>query len=57
MLDIQKLANIIYDFRCDCTHTNRRFAKKDEQLADKTKIESYIELVKKIAERIIINYS
>lgn len=23
--DLQKIGNIIYDFRCNCTHSNRSF--------------------------------
>jgi len=54
--DLHKLANIIYDFRCICTHSNRMFNKRVDFDYNETDLENYILLIKKISEKIIINY-
>lgn len=54
--DLRKIVEIIYDFRCKCTHSNRAFPiKKSPQNSDQ-QLSQYIKLIKKIAEKIIINY-
>lgn len=53
--DLQKLVSIIYDFRCSCTHSNRKFPKSSVPHTDDS-LELYINLVKKIAEAVIVNY-
>lgn len=54
--DLQKLANILYDFRCNCTHSNRTYPFRTtfEQTSDELSL--YIELLRKVVERVIINY-
>lgn len=54
--DLQKLADIIYDYRCKCTHSNRAFPFRTEFQGSSEELEIYISLIKKIAEKIIINY-
>ncbi len=54
--DLQKLANIIYDYRCCLTHSNRKYSYRATIEATPEELDTYIELVKKISERIIINY-
>lgn len=53
--DLQKLVGIIYDFRCSCTHSNRKFPKPSVPHANDS-LELYINLAKKIAETVIVNY-
>lgn len=55
--DIQLLANALYDFRCECTHSNRLFPIKTKVKKDELSIEKYIALIKKITQRIIVNYN
>ncbi|MEH7553391.1 hypothetical protein [Bacillus altitudinis] len=52
--DLQKLQQVIYRFRCDCTHSNRAYPIK--RIEDENSLEDYINLIKMVAERIIINY-
>lgn len=52
--DLQKLQQVIYRFRCDCTHSNRAYPIK--RVEDENSLEDYITLIKMVAERIIINY-
>lgn len=54
--DLQKIANIIYDFRCECTHSNRSYPIKHTTIISNDNLEQYITLIRKIAERIILNY-
>ncbi|MDU4802112.1 MAG: hypothetical protein E6X81_14180 [Clostridium butyricum] len=55
--DIQKIGNIVYDYRCACTHSNRTFPSRTSynDLSEKMQ-KNYINLIKKISERIIMNY-
>lgn len=53
--DLQKLVTVIYDFRCSCTHSNRKFPKASIPHTDDS-LDLYISLVKKVAEAVIINY-
>lgn len=52
--DLQKLQKVIYRFRCDCTHSNRAYPIK--KIKDENSLEDYINLIKRVAERIILNY-
>jgi hypothetical protein len=54
--DLQRVANIIYDFRCECTHSNRVYPFRTTFENTNEELRNYIELLKKVAERIIINY-
>lgn len=54
--DLQNLSNIIYDYRCDCTHSNRGFSFRTSFDNTTEELNNYIKLVKKISERIIMNY-
>jgi hypothetical protein len=54
--DIQKLAKIIYDFRCECTHSNREYPISRNYDKTQEELSNYIELIKKVSERIILNY-
>jgi len=54
--DLQKLANIIYDFRCNCTHSNRSYPVKESTVISNDNLNQYIEIIRKISERIILNY-
>ncbi len=55
--DIQKIRDIVYDYRCECTHSNRTFPSRTNynNLSEKMQ-KNYINLIKKISERIIMNY-
>jgi Zn-finger protein len=55
--DVQRLATIIYDYRCKCTHSNRAFPFRTnyDNLSEEVQ-HNYINLIKKISERIIMNY-
>lgn len=55
--DLQKLSNIIYDFRCECTHSNRGFSFRTSFDNTTEELNNYIKLIKKISERIIMNYN
>ncbi len=55
--DCQKIGNIIYDFRCRCTHSNRAFNYRGNFDDNLEELEKYINLIKKICQRIIVNYS
>lgn len=52
--DLQKLQQTIYRFRCDCTHSNRAYPVK--RLEDENSLSDYINLIKMVSERIILNY-
>jgi len=54
--DIQRLAAIIYDYRCKCTHSNRTFPFRTSFNNTSEEQYNYIILIKKISERIIMNY-
>lgn len=54
--NMQKLVKIIYEFRCDCTHINRKFPNENKTQNDDETIENYIEFIKLISERVIKNY-
>lgn len=54
--DIQKLGNIIYDYRCKCTHSNRTYPFQTEFRGSQEELDLYIELIKKVTEKIVINY-
>lgn len=55
--DTQKIANIIYDFRNKCTHSNRDFPVTNSTVTSENSLHQYISIIKKIAEKIIINYN
>ncbi len=55
--DYQKIGNIVYEFRCKCTHSNRAFKSKGVFVGEENELEKYISLIKKICQRIIVNYS
>lgn len=54
--DIQKFSNIIYDYRCKCTHSNRAFPFRSTFDNSSEELINYISLIKKVSERIIMNY-
>lgn len=54
--DLQKLGNIIYDIRCEYTHSNRSFPKKKETNVESEKLNEHIELIRLISKVIIENY-
>lgn len=54
--DLQNLTNVLYDFRCQCTHSNRSYPIKTDYDRTTQELESYIELIKKVTERVIVNY-
>lgn len=54
--DMQKLAGVIYDVRCESTHTDRTFLRKTKVQLEDDNIEHYISLVRKVSERVILNY-
>ncbi|GEM_PF-944830 len=53
--DMQKIGNIIYDFRCQCTHSNRTYSKKTVDV-DSEGLKNYIRLIKKVCQRIITSF-
>lgn len=55
--DIQKVGNIIYDIRCEYTHSNRAFDKRKETKIDEEDLSNHIELIKLISKAIIENYT
>ena len=54
--DIQRFSNFIYDFRCKCTHSNRAFPFRTTFDNSPKELSNYITLIKKVSERIIMNY-
>jgi len=54
--DLQKLTNTIYDFRAKCVHSNRTYPFRTEFQDSPEELTLYIALIKKIAEKIILNY-
>lgn len=53
--DMQKIGNIIYDFRCQCTHSNRTYSKKTVNIKSDG-LRNYIRLIKKVCQRIITTF-
>ncbi|TPN87140.1 methylamine utilization protein MauJ [Aquimarina algicola] len=56
MNDLNKLATVIYDFRNECTHSNRSYPIKNSTVSSNANLLDYILLIQKVAERIILNY-
>lgn len=54
--DLQSIGNIVYDFRCKCTHSNRSFPFRSTFENSDVELSNYILLIKKLCERIIMNY-
>lgn len=54
--DLQVMVNIIYDYRCQCTHSNRTFPFRTVFSNTSDELANYIKLIKMVSERIIINY-
>ncbi|MGG0847791.1 hypothetical protein [Peribacillus simplex] len=54
--DLQKLVTIIYDYRCKCTHSNRTYPFRSTFEGTNEEISDYISVIKKIAEKVIIDY-
>lgn len=54
--DIQRIANILYDIRCDYTHSNRAFPKKRENIISKSHLATHIQIICLVAQKIISNY-
>jgi hypothetical protein len=54
--DLQKIGSIIYDIRCEYTHSNRKFPKKNEVAIEDEDLEKHIELIRLISKTIIENY-
>ncbi|WP_433752935.1 hypothetical protein [Paenibacillus amylolyticus] len=54
--NISNLAKIIYEFRCECTHSNRKFTTKYSFEKTNDELHIYIELIKLVSARIISNY-
>ncbi|NFN87740.1 hypothetical protein FDF31_11870 [Clostridium sporogenes] len=55
--DFQKIGNIVCDFRCKCTHSNRAFNARGNFDGGINELEQYINLIKKICQRIIVTYN
>lgn len=55
--DLQKLAGIIYDIRNEYTHSNRTFPKKRENVVEHDELNAHIEIIRRIAETVILNYN
>ncbi len=56
MNDLNKLATVIYDFRNECTHSNRSYPINNSTVLSNANLPDYILLIQKVAERIILNY-
>lgn len=54
--DLQKIVDIIYNYRCECTHSNRTFPARGSLGNSKHELKNYINLIKKLTQIIIINY-
>lgn len=54
--DLQQFANILYDFRCNCAHSNRTFPARQVYEGTDSELENYIRLIRMVSERIIVNY-
>lgn len=54
--DLQNLSNVLYDFRCECTHSNRTYPFRTEFNKTIGELQNYLLLIKKVTERIIVNY-
>ena len=55
--DTLKFGNIIYDIRCEYTHSNRAFPKRKEANIDEEDLLKHIELIKLTSKAIIENYT
>ncbi len=56
LTDLNVITNAIYDYRCNCTHSNRKFTFRTDFLKTKEEMSYYIDLIKKVTERVIKNY-
>lgn len=54
--DLQKIGNIIYDIRCEYTHSNRNFPKRNETKVKKEHLTEHIEIIRLISQAIVENY-
>ncbi|MDQ0257097.1 hypothetical protein J2S74_004543 [Evansella vedderi] len=54
--DLQKLATVLYDFRCACTHSNRTFPFRASYDKTNEELKVYIKLIKQVVEKVIQNY-
>jgi hypothetical protein len=54
--DLQKIGNILYDIRCEYTHSNRSFPKRNQTQIDEGELREHISLIKKFSKIIIDNY-
>lgn len=54
--DLQRFTNIVYDYRCYCTHSNRTFPARTTYNKTNDELYNYLFLIQKTAERIITNY-
>ncbi len=54
--DLNKISSIIYDFRSKCTHSNRAYPFRTEFQDSQEELLLYIDLIKNVAEKIILNY-
>lgn len=54
--DLQKVGNILYDIRCEYTHSNRSFPKRNQTQIDEGELKEHINLIKKFSKVIIDNY-
>lgn len=57
LLNLQNIANIIYNYRCKCTHSNREYPIERNYNSSKEELDNYIKVIKLISEKIILNYS
>ncbi|GAA1379994.1 methylamine utilization protein MauJ [Peribacillus frigoritolerans] len=55
--DLQNLATVLYDFRCECTHSNRSYPFRTTFNKTNEELKQYINLIKKVSEIIILNYN
>ncbi|MFA7290586.1 MAG: hypothetical protein WC055_17080 [Melioribacteraceae bacterium] len=54
--DLQKVGSIIYDIRCEYTHSNRNFPKRNQTQIDEKELIEHISLIKMFSRVIIENY-
>lgn len=55
IFNMQLLARVLYDFRCECAHANRESASKLSAFG-REKLKAYISLVRQFTESVIRNY-
>jgi hypothetical protein len=55
--DLQNLSSILYDFRCQCTHSNRTYPFRTTFNKTNEELKRYINLIKKVSEKVILNYN